>query len=250
MQPTWRRPSGASRRFAAPAAVLVAALALLPWPARAADSLLVNASAGPAAAFARYTAGRRQSTPWNLETIQIEACLPKLAKAGRFRAIRRLLPFGQPQYQVLELAGDQTVKQEVIVRYLSAEARAAEIPAASVAVTPANYKFRYKGVVAGPHGSAYVFLITPRKKRQGLIKGELWLDSETGAAVRQSGFLVKRPSIFVRRIDVTRETSFSGGVAESRITHVSVDLRLVGRAELTIEERPLPTTSRAVLPAR
>ncbi len=85
---------------------------------------------------------------------------------------------------------------------------------------------------------AYAFLITPHKKRYGLIKGELWLDGETGAVVRQSGYLVKRPSIFVKRVDVTRETALRDGIAELRVTHLSVDTRIVGRAELTIHERP------------
>jgi len=66
----------------------------------------------------------------------------------------------------------------------------------------------------------------------------LWLDGETGAVVRQSGYLVKKPSIFVKRVDVTRETTFRDGSADMRVTHLSVDTRLVGRAELIIHERP------------
>jgi hypothetical protein len=66
----------------------------------------------------------------------------------------------------------------------------------------------------------------------------LWIDSQTGSAVRLSGYLVKRPSIFIKRVDVTRETNLVDGVAESRVTHLALDTRLVGRAELTIHERP------------
>jgi len=193
---------------------------------------------GAAAALERYTALAAQGSGWSLETVEIDASLPKLAKHGRLRAIRRLLPLGRPDYQVLESTGDQTVRQQVIVRDLSAEVRAARIPASSVAITPENYRFHYKETVKSGSTSSYVFLITPLKKRDGLIKGELWLDAETGAAVRQSGYLVKRPSIFVKRVDLTRETILSEGQAEERITHLSVDTRLVGRAELTIEERP------------
>src|SRR5207244_11392216 len=114
----------------------------------------------------------------------------------------------------------------------------AAIPASSVAITLANYKFRYKGAVKTGGTIAYGFLITPRKKREGLIKGELWLDGETGAVVRQSGYLVKKPSIFVKRVDVTRETAFRVGIAEMRITHLSVYTRLVGRDQLIIYDIP------------
>jgi len=208
------------------------------WAARAADVPMVQATAGADLAFARYIAGLGTSSDWALETVEIDAVLPKLEKRGRLRAIRRLLTPREPEYQVLELVGDQTVRQQVIARYLSAEMRAAGIPAESVAVTPANYKFHYQGVRKQEAKTIYVFAISPLKKREGLIKGELWLDGETGAAVRQSGYLVKQPSIFIKRVDVTRETVLRDGLAEARVTHLSIDTRLVGPAELTIQERP------------
>jgi hypothetical protein len=210
---------------------------------------MVTSTAGASMAFARYIASLEAADgAWTLETLEIEASLPKLEKEGRLRAIRRLLPFGKPEYEVLELAGDQTVRQQVIVRYLSAEMRAAAIPPSSIAISAANYRFRYKGAIQTGEIHAYAFLITPRKKREGLIKGELWLDGETGAVVRQSGYLVKRPSIFVKRVDVIRETDLHDGMPEARVTHLSVDTRLVGRAELTITERPCGVSVEAAAP--
>jgi len=234
-----RLPSTAAhaRRIPSTFLPLVILLAVLgAGRGRAAD--VVDSTAGASLAFARYTAGVEESSPWRMETIEIEAALPKMSQTGRLRAIRRLLPFGKPEYQVLEMAGDQTVKQQVIYRYLSAEVRAAAIPASSVAVTTANYKFHYKGTVKTDQGVVYAFTITPHKKREGLIKGELWIDAETGAAVRLSGYLVKSPSIFVKRIDLNRETDLRDGVAQTRVTHLSIDTRLVGRAELIVREQP------------
>src|SRR6202035_2825377 len=105
--------------------------------------------------------GVEHDSPWNLETVEIDASLPKLGKKGRLRAIRCLLPLGRPEYQVLEIAGDQTVRQQVIVRYLSEQVRAAALPPSSVTITLANYKFRYTGAVKAGGTIAYVFLITP-----------------------------------------------------------------------------------------
>jgi hypothetical protein len=194
---------------------------------------MTQPTAGPALAFARYLDGVEAQNGWTSETVEIDASLPKLQKHGRLLAIRNRLGLSAPQYQVLEFAGDPTVRQQVIVRYLSGERRAAAVPASSVAITPANYKFRYKGVVKNGSAEAYVFQIAPRAKREGLIKGELWIDGETGAPVRQSGYLVKKPSIFIKRVEVTREMS-----AALHVTHLSIDTRLVGRAELTIAESP------------
>jgi hypothetical protein len=86
-----------------------------------------------------------------------------------------------------------------------------------------------------------VFQISPRKKRAGLIEGQIWIDSATGIVVHQAGRFVKRPSIFIRQVRIERDTSLCDGVPHTRLTHVEVDTRLVGRAELTITERPLRT---------
>ena len=194
-------------------------------------------------AFAHYIASLDHSGPWIQETVDIDASLPKLEKTGRLRAIRRLLPLGRPQYQVLETEGDQTVKRQVIVRYLNAEVSAAEMPASSTAVSPANYKFRYKGMVQSGGATAYAFLITPKKQREGLLKGELWLDAETGTAVRLSGTMVKNPSIFLKRVAITREVTLEATAPQTRTTHLSVDVRFFGRAELTVHESPCTTDS-------
>jgi len=248
--PVVRASGGGPTRFVRPsfqtALPLFAAMLslLLPATLRAGDPPIripaasVGSPSAPDLALARYISGLEGSQPWGAETVEIEASLPKLKEHGRLRAIRRLLPLGKPEYQVFELNGSRTVKQQVIARYLSAEVEAARMNTSAVAVTPANYRFRYAGPVGSEGNLVYAFQIAPRKKRDGLIQGVLWIDAETGAAVRQSGYLVKNPSIFVKRVDVTRETSLRDGVAESRVTHLAVETRLVGRAELTIHERP------------
>jgi hypothetical protein len=240
-EPARIRRAGVPSFRSASLLLIITLIFLLASPVQAADEPIVDSNGRAAMAFARYIVGLEQETAWSLETVEIDASLPKLEKQGRLRAIRRLLPLGRPEYQVLEIEGDQTVRQQVIVRYLSAQVQAAAIPASSVAINLANYKFRYKGAVDTGETVAYAFLITPRKKREGLINGVLWLDGETGAVVRQSGYLVKKPSIFVKRVDVTRETAFRDGIAEMRVTHLSVDTRLVGRAQLIIHERPYAT---------
>jgi hypothetical protein len=195
---------------------------------------IVQPATAASLAFGRYIAGIEQTNTRTLETVEIEAWLPKLAAHARMRAIRRLTALGKPEYQVLENSGDLTVQKQVIARYLSAELRAATVPAASVAIIPANYKFHYRGYATDGENVVYIFRITPLQKREGLIKGEVWIDGGTGAAVRQSGYLVKSPSVFVKRIEITRETPILG----ERTTRVSINTRLLGHAELNILEHP------------
>jgi hypothetical protein len=193
----------------------------------------------PSQALARYLASAANGDPWsapNAVLLEIDACLPRLAEQGHLRAVRDWPEQQTPEYKVIHIEGDAMVKQQVIARYLAAEQRAAAMPTSSLAVTPANYNFRYVGSSGGP--PVYAFHITPRKKRPGLINGELWIDGATGLSVHEAGYLVKRPSTFIRKLKINRDVSLRDGVPYSRTTHVEIDVRLVGRAELMIVESP------------
>ena len=217
-------------------AVLVP-LIVLARPSFGTEGVTADASAG-AAVLQRFILSQREASGWPVETIEIEASLPTLKKTGRLRAIRRLFPGGHANYRVLEIAGDATVKNQVIVRYISADEKATELAASSVALTPANYKIQYAGSIWFGNRLTYAFRMIPRKKREGLINGVLWLDAETGIAVRESGYLAKSPSVFVKRINLTRENELHNGSITERITHIAVETRLIGRAQLVIVERP------------
>jgi len=165
--------------------------------------------------------------------VDIDAKLPKLEKQGRFRALRRISRLGLITYKALGFSGDSTVKNEVITRYLSAESQARDTGA--VAIAPANYKFKYKGVADREGREVAIFQITPRKKVVGLFKGELWLDRATGMPVRESGTFVKNPSVFLKKIEFVRDYEIHDGVAFPKHIESTVDTRLVGRAELSID---------------
>jgi hypothetical protein len=164
--------------------------------------------------------------------MDIDAKLPRLEKQGRFRALRKISQFGLITYKALGFSGDSTVKNEVITRYLTAESEARD--SGSLAITPANYKFKYKGVTDHDGRPVALFQITPRTKRTGLFRGELWLDASTGMPVREAGQFVKTPSIFLKKIEFVRDYELRDGVAFPTHIQSTVDTRLVGRAELTI----------------
>ena len=199
-------------------------------------------SADPSAAsraLALYLASAAQRDPWsapNGAMLEIDAYLPRLGEEGHLRAIRAWDESKTPEYKVIHLDGDADVKQQVIARYLNAERQAAAMPASSLALTPANYKFRYVGSSGGT--PVYVFHITPRKKRFGLINGELRIDGATGLLVHEAGYLVKRPSIFIRHFKIVRDVKLQDGAPYIRTTQIEIDARFVGRAELTITESP------------
>jgi hypothetical protein len=183
--------------------------------------------------------------------MEIEASLPRLKKTGRLHALRRISDLGRITYEALRFEGDNAVKKNVIARYLSAESEASERKDQkdSLAVTPANYKFKYKGRRELDGRPAHLFEVAPRKKRVGLYKGELWLDAETCLPLRESGRFVKNPSIFLKRVEFTRDYEIAEGISVPRQIRSTVSTRLVGKAELLIRySDPSPDQVLGIVP--
>jgi hypothetical protein len=171
--------------------------------------------------------------------VEIQASLPRLKKQGRLHALRRISALGRITYEMLRFEGDGTDNNHVIARYLAAEAEAQagaqKDQAPSLAVTPANYKFKYKGRDQFEGRGVYVFQVTPRQKRQGLFKGDLWIDAGTYLRVQESGYLVRSPSIFLKKVAFVRKYEIRDGISVPLQVQSVVDTRLAGKAELTID---------------
>jgi hypothetical protein len=219
---------------------LVGLLALI-VPARAlAESLSVTPLApSESLAFARYIASIQERDPFTESgpvLVQIDASLPGLYKKSCLLALRQTGESERREWFVLDIEGDATVTQEVIASYLAVQDRVEDLPLSSVEVTPANYRFRYMGAVGTGATSTYLFRITPKKNRPGLLRGQIWLDLETGIAVLEAGQYVKTPLHSVRRMEVVRDTKLLNGHPLVRVTHAAIETQRLGRGELTITE--------------
>jgi hypothetical protein len=186
--------------------------------------------------YCAATRGQDQLMQGASMDVEIAASLPKLKKQGKLHALRRVSALGRITYEKLRFEGDGTVKKQIINRYLSAEAEAREGPSFLLALTPENYQFRYKGRTQLEGRDTHLFEVTPKHKRQGLFQGRLWIDAATYLRVRESGYLVKPPSIMLKRVAFVRSYDILDGMAVLRREQSVVDTRLgVGRAEMTID---------------
>ena len=68
-----------------------------------------------------------------------------------------------------------------------------------------------------------------------LFKGEIWIDASTYLKVQESGYLVKNPSIWLKKVAFIRKYEIREGISVPRETQSVADTRLVGKAEMTIE---------------
>jgi len=166
--------------------------------------------------------------------MDIQASLPGLKKQGKFHALRKINPFGRISYAKASFEGDNTVRNQVVERYLQAENEAQKDEPSLVAVTPANYKFQYNGQNLADGRAVHVFQVTPKHKRKGLFKGEIWIDAATYLPVRESGALIKSPSIFVKKVAFVRTFEIRDGISVP-LQVQSVVSTLFGSAELTVD---------------
>ncbi len=168
-----------------------------------------------------------------VNAVETQNNLPKLKRQATLRAWRRVSPTGKISYETLEARDDGMVRREVIARYLATKSEAGEMDA--IAITPAHYTFRFARTVEEASRRIQVFQLTPKRRRQGLFRGELWLDSETGLPIHESGRFIKNPSVFVKRILFVRDYQVRDGIAIPNQIAAMVDTRLVGRADLTMQ---------------
>ena len=166
--------------------------------------------------------------------VAIDAKLPRLEKQGKLIALRTISTLGKIGYKFLGFQGDDTIKQQVIARFIQAEVE--QTRSEDVAITPANYKFRHKGSIEQNGQRVELFQITPKKKRVGLFKGDLWLDAKTGMPVRESGqFCENSPSVFLKKVEFVEVYEIKDGIAIPKHLASTADVRLVGRAELNMD---------------
>jgi hypothetical protein len=167
--------------------------------------------------------------------VEISANVPKLKENGKLHALRVISRVGQVTYRVAAFQGPNFVKKEIIARYLQAEQQSQSQNKENIDITPQNYKFRFRGERQTPSGtSAFVFQVQPRKKRVGLYKGELWLDSHVYLPVLEKGRFVKNPSIFFKKVDFERGFSIQDGFSVPSYITSTIDTRLVGKVQLNI----------------
>lgn len=196
-------------------------------------------ASAPDAIVQNYCAAQLQAQPGKASRmdIDIQASLPGLKKQGRLRGLRKITQLGRITYAKLIFEGDNTVKNQVIERYLTAEAESQQdrAEAETLAITPANYKFQYKGQNQVDGRAIHVFQVTPKHKLRGLFKGEVWIDAATYLPIQESGYLIKNPSLFLKKVAFVRKFEIRDGVSVPRQVQSTVDTRMFGKAELTVD---------------
>ncbi len=168
-------------------------------------------------------------------TTLIHVELPDTAQHGEYELQRHYAAPRTLEFKPVRFTGDGFVKSNVITRLLQSEVEHVQKDETSqTAITPANYKFSYKGTLQTPDRLMHIFQVRPRQKRIGLFKGHVYLDAYTGALVEADGTAIKSPSFFVKQIEFRQDYVDVGRFTFPVHIHSEARTRLVGRAIVDI----------------
>ncbi len=194
-------------------------------------------SLGPAGATLKKYFDRQDAAVARKEalvsTVKIQASIPNLEKKGAMVAEKTVAPNGHISYEMKSYEGDTTIKKDVIGRYLSSEQETSETP--SIGISAQNYRFKFKRRDRLGERATVVYELNPRKNTVGMFKGELWLDEETGLTVRESGKLVKNPSVIFKSLEFMRDYVFKNGIQYLVLQDSQADTRVIGKVLVKME---------------
>jgi hypothetical protein len=166
---------------------------------------------------------------------KVAAHVTQMQRVANVVARRHVAADGSVDYDVIAKEGDKTVLREMIGRFIGTEIDAHNHRGDEIAITPANYKFKLKMTRQDGGRELDIFEVHPRKRRVGLFKGEVWVDTATGLTVHENGVWVKSPSVFLKNVRFAREYEIRDGYAIPKSTTILTQTRLWGLAELTVE---------------
>jgi hypothetical protein len=171
-------------------------------------------------------------------TTLIRAQLIDTSQYGEYEVQQHYLAPRTLAFKAVRFTGDSFVKTNVITRLLQSEVDhlQKDDPALN-AISPANYKFSYKGTNELQGRMVHVYQVKPREKRVGLFKGRIYIDVYTGSLVRAEGRPVKSPSLFIKKIDFVQDYADIGPFTLPVHVHSEATARIVGRAVVDVYQR-------------
>jgi hypothetical protein len=168
-------------------------------------------------------------------TTLVRAQLPDTHQYGEYELQRHYAAPRTLEFKAVHFNGDGFVKSNIITRLLQSEVDHVQKDDTSLtALSPANYKFSYKGISEVEGRVVHVYQVKPRKKRTNLFKGRVYLEAHTGSLVRAEGSVVKSPSFFIKKIEFVQDYADIGGFTFPVHIHSEARTRLVGRAVVDI----------------
>jgi hypothetical protein len=137
-------------------------------------------------------------------------------------------------FQIVSQSGSKFLLEKVLKRAVDSEKEASH-DKASLALTPANYRFQLAGSEILGSRPAYILAVEPLVASKFLYRGKIWVDAEDFAVVKMETQPAKSPSFWISRTQIQSTSSKTDGFWLPQKVRSETDVRIGGAAVLTID---------------
>jgi hypothetical protein len=144
------------------------------------------------------------------------------------------VPPGNKQYEIKQTQGSG--RGEKVVRKVLAHEQEMAGDWEESALTERNYTFGLVGEEQSNGRNCYVLTIEPKRESKDLIRGRVWIDSETYNPMRMVGEPAKNPSWWVKHVELSLGFSDVEGMWLQTSATANADVRIFGKHVLTSKD--------------
>lgn len=141
---------------------------------------------------------------------------------------------GNKQFHILSLTGSKLLADHVLKKLMEAEQEAAADPS-QTAPTTANYSFTLVAQQIIDGRPCYVLQVEPKTASRLLYRGTIWVDADDFAVAKIEGEPAHNPSFWIRGTRIHHVNAKTGEFWLPEHNESETDVRLGGRATLTID---------------
>ena len=158
------------------------------------------------------------------------------------------------RFQIVSQSGSKLLCDMVLKRAVESEIEASK-DKNSTALSPANYSFRMLGSGNVNGRTVYILGVEPLKPEKFLYRGTIWVDAASFGVVKIDAAPAKNPSFWISHAEIRVTNEFTDGFWLPEETRSWSNVRLGGRALLTIDygryqiASPVPVAGQQLLPA-
>ena len=157
---------------------------------------------------------------------------------------------GQKDFKVLSQTGSRLLFNRVLLKLLASEQEAQkEQNRTELEISPRNYEFSLAGMEHSPAGDFYVLEAKPKGKSRYLYRGKLWVDARDFAVARMQGEPAKNPSLWISHTQIEYRWRKFDGFWLPEHNESTTQVRLGGKAVLTIDYTDYQITDASRSPA-
>jgi len=148
------------------------------------------------------------------------------------------------QFRILSQTGSKMLADHVLKKLMEAEQQAAADPS-QAAPTTANYTFTLVDQESVEGRPCYVLHVEPKTNSRLLYRGTVWVDADDYAIAKIEAEPARNPSIWIRKTRIHHVNTKTGEFWLPERNQSETDVRLGGRATLTIDYGTYKTRAEA-----